>query len=73
MSRIDLEERNPVDYFKEYLKVSQERDRLVARNAKLEAAIEPAVAWMENDGCDCGTDEPGSCALCLCTALLNSK
>jgi hypothetical protein len=23
-----------------------------------------AAAWMAKDGCDCGTDEPGTCGLC---------
>ena len=29
-------------------------------------SIESAIEWMEEDGCDCGVDEQGSCALCLC-------
>ena len=43
---------------------------LRARVAELEAAMHQAVEWMADDGCDCGEDEPGSCALCRCAALL---
>jgi len=43
-------------------------DRLLALERKYEWAIivlEDAIAWMELDGCDCGTDEPGTCVLCM--------
>lgn len=26
--------------------------------------VDNAIDWMESDGCDCGTDEKGTCALC---------
>ncbi len=29
-----------------------------------------AVEWLEEIGCDCGTDEPGTCALCVGRAAL---
>ena len=35
-------------------------------------ALQSAVEWMKEDGCDCGTDEPGTCALCLCQNALSS-
>jgi hypothetical protein len=38
--------------------------------ADLIAALESARDWMEEDGCDCGTDEPGTCGLCLVRAWL---
>lgn len=38
-----------------------ERDKLFN---ELIAALEHAVEWMDEDGCDCGTDEPGTCGLC---------
>ena len=43
----------------------RERAELEEENERLRAALIPAVEWMREDGCDCGTDEPGTCALCL--------
>ena len=37
---------------------------------KLVAALESAREWMIEEGCDCGVDEPESCALCLTVAAL---
>ena len=31
-----------------------------------------AVDALENNGCDCGTDEPGTCLACCCEAALKS-
>ena len=60
---------------------SQECDKYtMIRIEKLEVqvevyrkALESAEEWMAEDGCDCGTDEPGTCGLCLVRALLTSK
>ena len=41
-----------------------------ARVAELEAALIAAKEWLDELGCDCGTDEPGTCALCLVDAAL---
>ena len=38
--------------------------------AQLELALTAAVDRMCSEGCDCGTDEPGTCALCVCEAAL---
>ena len=35
-------------------------------------ALRAAEEWMSEDGCDCGTDEPGTCALCLVRAAIGS-
>ena len=37
---------------------------------KLVEALARAKEWMDEDGCDCGQDEPGTCALCICNAAL---
>jgi len=37
---------------------------------RLREALESAEDWMESDGCDCGTDEPRSCGLCLAADAL---
>jgi len=37
---------------------------------KLVEALEAAREWMIEEGCDCGVDEPESCALCLTVAAL---
>lgn len=34
-------------------------------------ALEHANEWLEIEGCDCGTDEPGTCALCEASAALS--
>jgi len=34
------------------------------------SALEHAIEWMSEDGCDCGTDEPGTCGLCEARAAL---
>lgn len=39
----------------------------------MKAALQAAQEWMEQDGCDCGTDEPGSCALCLTKEALRLR
>ncbi len=31
---------------------------------KLAQALDHALERMREEGCDCGTDEPGTCALC---------
>ena len=38
--------------------------------AQLVEALEAAREWMIEEGCDCGVDEPESCALCLTVAAL---
>ena len=46
---------------------------LCAQLRATEAVVEAARAardWMSDDGCDCGTDEPGTCALCVLEARL---
>ena len=46
----------------------------LAEDAKVRAglveALESAREWMIEEGCDCGVDEPESCALCLTVAAL---
>jgi len=32
-----------------------------------------AVESLEDNGCDCGTDEPGTCLACRCEAALKSE
>lgn len=32
-----------------------------------------ALNAISDNGCDCGTDEPGSCVACLCEAALKSQ
>lgn len=43
---------------------------LTAERDDLRNALRGAVMWMDDDGCDCGTDEPGTCALCVAEATL---
>ncbi len=38
--------------------------------AQLELALTAAIDRMCSEGCDCGTDEPETCALCVCEAAL---
>ncbi len=46
-------------------------EKKLARHVKpLLDALENSVAWMDDQGCDCGTDEPGTCALCVAQELL---
>lgn len=44
--------------------------QLLASAPRLRAALEHAIEWLDEQGCDCGTDEPGSCALCEARAAL---
>jgi hypothetical protein len=44
--------------------------QLLAAAPLLRAALEHAVEWLDEQGCDCGTDEPGTCALCEANAAL---
>ena len=41
-----------------------------ARLARVVEAMEHALEWLEEEGCDCGTDEPNTCALCHAKAVL---
>jgi len=47
----------------------EQNRKLREKNARLREAVESAYCAVKPDGCDCGTDEPGSCALCLIEAL----
>ena len=47
---------------------AMQREREVRE--KLVEALARAKEWMDEDGCDCGQDEPGTCALCICNAAL---
>ncbi len=46
---------------------------VLEENEQLKAALIPAEEWMAEDGCDCGTDEPGTCALCLTSKALRGE
>lgn len=37
------------------------------------SVIEEAINWMEWEGCDCGVDEKGTCALCQLKAAWNGR
>jgi hypothetical protein len=39
--------------------------KLEAWKRSTEVALEMAEEHLSEEGCDCGTDEPGTCALCL--------
>ena len=43
---------------------------LIAAAPDLLEALRHAVEWLEAEGCDCGTDEPGTCALCEAAAAI---
>ena len=43
---------------------------LEARLARVVEAMEHALEWLEEEGCDCGTDEPNTCALCHAKQVL---
>jgi hypothetical protein len=48
-----------------------EEGGLLARHVRpLLDALEQCADWMDDQGCDCGTDELGTCALCVARALL---
>lgn len=64
-----------------FLKIERWADRLEAalpRPAQgqpdwlVRQALESAKEWLDELGCDCGTDEPGTCAWCLVTAALSA-
>jgi len=38
---------------------------------RLKGVLAAAREWMAEDGCDCGTDEPGTCALCQVEAAVS--
>ena len=50
--------------------IEQERDAARAKVARLRSALVHADEWLDELGCDCGTDEPGTCAFCDCRAAL---
>lgn len=41
-----------------------------SQEAKLAEALRHAVEWLQEEGCDCGVGEAGTCALCEALALL---
>ena len=45
-------------------------DAAEAKLAKVVEALIRAEEWMSDKGCDCGADEPGTCALCVAEAAL---
>jgi len=42
----------------------EELARIQSRCESLQDLLMEAAVWMAEDGCDCGTDEPGTCGLC---------
>ena len=40
------------------------------REKQLREALTQAKDWIDEWGCDCGTDEPGTCAVCLADTAL---
>ena len=48
----------------------QTLEKSLTQAKETEEALARAEKWMSEDGCDCGTDEPGTCALCLARAAL---
>jgi len=57
-----------------HLAVIAEKDAALQRERevrkKLVEAMERGKEWMDEAGCDCGQDEPNTCALCVCNAAL---
>ncbi len=45
-------------------------NKMALQNKELRDVLEIAKDRLYGDGCDCGTDEPGSCALCMIEAAL---
>lgn len=43
-----------------------------AREAWMVEVLTHAHTWMSEDGCDCGTDEPGTCAMCEAYSIISS-
>ena len=52
------------------LDLQAERDRLRSVNTEMLAALIQCEDRLAEDGCDCGVDEPGTCALCGVRAVL---
>jgi len=48
-------------------------EKAQAEVERLRAALRHAVEWLDEQGCDCGTDEPGTCALCEANAALRGE
>ena len=44
---------------------------LLSEVERLRTVLAAAREWMAEDGCDCGTDEPGTCALCQVEAAVS--
>jgi len=44
--------------------------RLIAAAPEMLEALRQAKDWLDEVGCDCGTDEPGTCAMCLVDAAI---
>lgn len=53
------------------LDVQHDCVRLHAENARLRDALTIARDCLESDGCDCGTDMPGTCGLCVANYALD--
>lgn len=44
--------------------------RLIAAAPDMLEALKHADEWLDELGCDCATDEPGTCAFCLVRAAI---
>jgi hypothetical protein len=61
---------NPAEFLRQVAdEITSARARLALYPSLVEA-LRQAEDWMESEGCDCGTDEPGTCGLCAVRAAL---
>ncbi len=53
--------------------LKRELEQVSLRLSRAEGLIKSSIDWMEEDGCDCGVGEEGTCSLCLAKEWLKNR
>jgi hypothetical protein len=53
--------------------LKRELEQISLKLLHAEGLIKSSIEWMEEDGCDCGVGEEGTCSLCLAKEWLKNR